>query len=187
MILTGLAIFAGLSLNLVLQFGLGAGQAGTAVKIPLYQIAVLFVTVILLWVIYTYVFSFLSWELMVFFLFFPFSVLVCLGLEKAEILLFPDKKKVRLFSAMTAYGGLIPASLIITVNMAVTFFDALILSFFFAIGSLLAIVIMKDIYRRSIMEKVPENLRGTPIAFISMGLLAMIFSAAAWICFRVIQ
>jgi len=186
MILAGLAIFAGLSLNLVLQFAIGSGPAAKTGTLPVYQIICLFVSVVFLWICYTYIFNFISGEFMVYFLFFPFSALLCLGLDKLETILFPKKKYVRLFKGLTAYDGLVPASLVLTVNMALTFSDALILSFFFASGCLLAVAFMKEIRRRSSLEEIPENLRGMPLAFISMGLLSMIFGSAAWICFRVL-
>ena len=186
MILAGLAVFSGLSLNLVLQFALGSGPAGKTRKVPLYQIACLFLSVILLWIIYARILKFVSWELMAFFLLFPLSALVCYGFEFLEKFLFPDREPVRLFSSITAYEGLVPASLILTINIAVTLSDALILSLFFAAGSLLAVVFMKEIRRRASLEEVPENLRGMPLAFISMGLLSLVFSAAALICYRVL-
>ena len=184
MILCSLGVFAGLSLNLILQFGIGTGIAAKGKTLPVFQMVNLFCTVVLLWIAYTYIFSFVSRELMVYFLFFPFSVLVCLGMENLEKYLFPKKKRVRLFSGTTAYEGLIPASLIITVNTALTFSDALILSFFFALGCFIAIVFMNEIRRRSSLEIIPESFRGMPLAFVSMGLLSMIFGTAAWICYR---
>ena len=187
MILPGLAIFAGLSVNLILQFALGAGQAGKGKVLPIFQIICLFVSVLFLWTIYTYVLHFISWEYMGFMLFFPLSALVCMSLENLEKRLFPKRERVRLFSALTAYEGLVPASLFLAISAALTFVDALILSLFFALGCFLAIFIVRGIYRRSTLEDIPYSLRGIPLALISMGLLSMIFSSAAWICFRVLD
>lgn len=187
MIRLGLAVFAGLSVNLMLQFALGSGKAGKGNTLPLFQIINLFLTVIILWIFYTYIFNLLSREFVWYFLIFPFSALTSMGIERIEKHLFPMKKPVRLFSSLTAYEGLIPASLLLTVNMAVSFLDALILSFFFAFGCMIAIIFMKEIRRRSMLESIPKNLRGLPLAFISMGLLSMVFSAAAWICYRVLE
>jgi electron transport complex protein RnfA len=187
MILPSLAIFAGLSLNLILQFALGAGLTGKGKTIPLSQIFILFIAVFLLWVIFTYILNFLPWEIMGYLLFFPFSALVCLGLEWLETRFLPGKHQSRLFSCLTAYEGLVPASLILCVHLSVTAFDAFFLSFFFALGCLLAIVIIKEINRRSSLESIPKNLRGLPLAFISMGLLSMVFGSAAWICYRILN
>ena len=187
MILCALAIFAGLSSNLILQFALGAGQAGKGRTLPIFQIAVLFISVLFLWIIYTNILNFLSWEFPGLLLFFPLSALVCLGLESLEKWIFPKKERIRLFSALTAYEGLVPASLFLTMTLALNFSEALVLSFFFALGCLLAVFILKEINRRSALEEIPNYLRGIPLTFISMGLLSMIFGFAAWICYKVLD
>ena len=92
-----------------------------------------------------------------------------------------------LFSAFSAYEGLVLASLFLTANLALTFFDALILSFFFAFGCLMALFILREIGRRSALEEIPIYLRGIPLMLISMGLLSMIFGFAAWICYKVLD
>ena len=187
MILFGLAVFAGLSANLILQFALGAGRLGKEMELPLFQIIGLFVSVLFLWIIYTYILNFLPWEFLGFFLLFPLSVLACLGFESLEKRIFPQKERIRLFSALTAYEGLVPASLFLTVILAINFLDALILSFFFAVGCLLGVFIIKEISHRADLEKIPNSLRGVPLTLISMGLLSMIFSSAAWICYKVLE
>ena len=189
MILSGLAIFAGLSVNLVLQFALGVRQAAKGRALPLFQISGLFIIVLFLWIFYSFISIFFSWEFIGLFLLFPLSSLACSGYENLEKRFFPKPKKERprFFNALTAYDGLVPASLFLTVNLALTFWDAFILSFFFALGCLLAVLILGEINRRSSLEEIPEFLRGIPLSLISMGLLSMIFGSAAWICFRVLD
>ena len=187
MIFIGLAIFAGLSLNLMLHFGFTVGQTGRSKEIPLFQISVLFVTVFVLWIIYVYVFKFLPWEFMGYFVLFPVAVLLCLGMEHLEARFYPKLNGAKLYSAMTAYEGLVPASLALCVNLAFTPLDALFLSFFFASGCLLAMYIIREINRRSTLEAVPKNFRGMPLTLISMGLLSMIFASIAWICYRILN
>jgi electron transport complex protein RnfA len=184
MILLGLAVCAGLSLNLILQFALGAGLAGQRKAIPLTQILILFISSFFLWVLYRYVLNFLPWEILGFLLLFPFSALSCMGLEHLEERLFAEKERSRFFSWKTAYEGIVPASTILCVHLSVTAADALFLSFFFAFGCLLAIIIMKEINRRSSLESLPKYFRGIPVALISMGLLSMVFGSIAWICYR---
>ena len=184
MIFGTLAVCAGLSLNLILQFALGSRLLLKKNELPVFQVINLFLSVIILWFLYTFIFRFFSWEFMSYFIFFPASVLVCFGIECLEKHFFPKKKRVRHFSYLTGYDGLIPASLILTANIALTFGDALVLSFFFALGCLFALVFLKEIRRKSLLEIIPGNLRGMPLAYISMGLLAMIFGAAAWILYR---
>jgi electron transport complex protein RnfA len=121
---------------------------------------------------------------MSFLLLFPFSALVCMGLEYFETRFLAENKFGRIFSWQTAYEGLVPASIILCVHLSVTAADALFLSFFFAFGCLLAILIMKEINRRSSLESLPKYFRGAPVALISMGLLSMVFGSIAWICYR---
>jgi len=182
----GLAVFAGLSLNLIIRFGLGAGIAGKKNVLPLLQIANIFVSVVFLWIIFTYVLNFFSWEFTVFFLMFPSSVIVCMGIEFLIQRLVPKKMRSRLFTSLTAYDGLITASLIITWMTALTLLDAVLISFFFAAGCLFAVIFMNETRRKSFLERIPENFRGIPMAFISLGLLSMVMATAAWICGRII-
>ena len=187
MIILGFSIFAGLSVNLILQLALGSNLAGKGEKLPLLQITYLFITVVLLWLIYNLMINILPWEFLIYFLFFPVCSLSAMGFEYLDERLFPNQTKIRLFSSQTAYEGLIPASLILTVKLASGFFDAFMLSLFFALGSLLVLVFMKEIKRRAGFEDVPSSFRGKPLVFISLGLLAMVFGAAAIIIYRVIE
>jgi len=201
--LATLAVFSGLSLNLLLSFALGAaGVAGKAIPegqtkppLPLLQLGLLFVSVLVLWLFFSY-FIPPSWKgFSVYFLFFPFSAMVCVGLEfsgervlarmfgKTES---PFRAK-KIFSAFTAYDGLIPASLLLTFALAGTFAGAVVLSLFFAVGNLTAMLILNEIRRRSTLERVPRCLRGGPLILISMGLLALLSAYAAGISFRILE
>ena len=194
--LAALAIFAGLSLNIFLSFALGvAGIAGdrlpdgeTNRKLPLFQFAVLFITVLFLWVFFTYLLPPRLLGFFEFFLFFPLSALICMGLECLGGRILPKPGGIRkVFSAFTAYDGLVPASLIITILTAVTFLEALIAALFFVLGNLFSVLILNEIRRRSTLEWVPRNLRGSPLIFISMGLLSLIAASAAGICFKILE
>jgi electron transport complex protein RnfA len=187
-----LAVFSGLSFNLILHFALGA--AGTAADhsrnqgiLPsVLQIGILFLSVFFLWTVF-YILPPFPGGFLEYFLFFPLSALMCLGLETGIFRLFPKAARGdRLFSAFTAYDGLASLALFITYNLALGFADALALSFFFALGNLAAILILEEIRRRSALEWMPRRLRGSPLILISMGLLSLIFGAAAGICFRIL-
>jgi len=198
--LAALAIFSGLSLNLLLSFALGAaGIAGdrlpkgqSARALPVCQLGFLFIAVLFLWVVFTYVFP-PHWRgFSEYFLFFPLSALICLGLElfREQVLQrFIPKlgaaKKV--FSALTAYDGLVPASLIITITVAGSFLSAFIITLFFALGNLLAMLILNEIRRKSTLEWAPRFLRGSPLILISMGLLSLIFASAAGLFFKLLE
>ena len=83
------------------------------------------------------------------------------------------------FSPGSSYNGLAAAALFLTLRFAVSFTDALLLSFAFSAGGLLAFLIVKEIQKRSFLETIPYQLRGAPILLVSMGLLSVVFSAAS--------
>jgi electron transport complex protein RnfA len=190
MILAALAVFSGLSLNLIFQLALGIrgiSEASKQKRIPLFQCGSLFVSVLFLWLICQYILRSLSGGFLEYFLFFPLASLVCMGIEALWNRIYPQIEKVRVFSSLTAYDGLALASLMLTFNLAMNFTEAALLSFSFSLGCLLAMFILGEIRRRSLMEWVPHSLRGSPLAIISMGLLSMISASGAWICFRILE
>ncbi|MDR1863194.1 MAG: hypothetical protein LBQ67_04650 [Treponema sp.] len=194
MILAFLAVFSGLSLNLLLHFAIGAaGAAGDRpgrgkVLLPAIQMGILFLSVLFLWALFNYLLPSLLGASLEYFLFFPLSALACLGLEKGVFRLFPKAAgRDKPFSASTAYDGLASLALFITYKLALGFAEALVLSFFFALGNLAALLILEEIRRRSLLEWTPRSLRGSPLILISMGLLSLIFSVAAGICFTVLS
>jgi len=195
--LAAMAVFSGLSLNLLLQFALGtAGVAGdtnpkaeSKRQVPLFQFGVMFLSVLFLWVFFVFMIpSYWRGGFSQIFLFFPFSALFCIGFEQLRLRLtwkFGKPKKV--FSSLTAYEGLVPVSLLLTVKLAGSFMAALVLSLFFVIGNIVAILILNEIRRRSTLEWVPQFLRGSPLILISMGLLSLISAAVAGICFTMLD
>ena len=197
--LAAMAVFSGLSLNLIFSFALGvAGAAGktlpkgeTKRALPLFQVGVMFVSVLFLWLFFSFVIPPYWRGFAMYFLFFPFSAMVCMGLEFSSEKAFPKAaaslRARKVFSAFTAYDGIVPASLIITFTLAGTFPGALVLSLFFALGNLTAMLILNEIRRRSTLERVPHFLRGSPLMLISMGLLALVSASVAGICFRILE
>ena len=217
--LAALAVFSGLSLNLLLSFALGTvGVAGDAIpkgenkeRIPLFQLGVLFISVLILWLFFTYMIPSFWRGFSEYFLFFPLSSLMCMGFEFLGEQLFPrlfqkfgseatSKSRTdassrtedslhikKVFPAFTAYDGLVPASLLITFSLAGNFSGAVVLALFFVLGNLFAMLILNEIRRRSTLEWVPRFLRGSPLVFISMGLLSLISASAAGICFKILD
>jgi len=202
--MANMAVFSGLSLNLLLQFGLGtAGVASdtghrteAARGIPFTQFFILFISVIFLWMFFNYLLPASLRSFPEYFLFFPFSALVCMGFEFLGERVFPKllpqifsrfKGIRKTFNAFTAYEGLVPASLMIAFAVAGNFAGAFILALFFAIGNILATVILNEIRRRSALESVPRYLRGSPLILISMGLLSLVSASVAGICFRILE
>ena len=198
--LAALAIFSGLSLNLLLQFALGTSSVAadsfhkkkTGGEIPLAQFGFLFISALFLWVFFNKIVPAYWKGFSEFFLFFPLSALACIGLEllteRVLPLIFKGKKKIiKIFSSFTAYDGLVPASLIITSFVAENFAAAFVLSLFFALGNLTAMLILNEIRRKSTLEWMPRHLRGSPLILISMGLLSLISVSVAGIFFKILE
>ena len=188
--LAALAIFSGLSLNLILSFALGVtgitGESGARREIPVLQFGIMFVSIIFLWIIITVLFP-PHWKgFAEFFLFFPFSAMACMGLERIARRILPEYQN-KVFNSFTGYDGLVPVSLLITLNLAADFMQALVLALFFVFGNMIAILVLNEIRRKSTLEKVPAFLRGSPLVLISMGLLSLITGTTAVICFRILE
>ena len=204
-----LAIFSGLSLNLLLTFALGTARtanrnysndrrAMSDQGIPLFQFGILFTSVLLLWTIFYYLFPFFLGGFFEYFLLFPFSALACMGLESiSEIIILkrtagikeatPSEVFKKTYSAITAYEGLVPLSLFITLHLAWNFIGAFVLALFFALGNIIAILILNEIRRKAGLEKVPRILRGNPLVFITMGLLSFAFMSLAGVCYKIME
>jgi len=198
--IAGLAVFSGLSLNLLLQFALGTAGAAADTgykknakrELPLIQFCILFISMISLWIFFKYFLSAFWRGFSEFFLFFPLSALVCMGLERLIERILPQifskfKGMRKSYSAITAYDGLVPAALIITFIAAETFTDVLAIALFFVLGNLTAMLTLNEIARKSSLERVPKFLRGTPLILVSMGLLSLISTFAAGIFFKLLE
>jgi len=198
--LVGLAVFSGLSLNLLLQFALGtAGAAGdgnykteTKRGLPFVQLFILFLSSLFLWVFFTHLMPKYWRGFSEFFLFFPLSALLCTGFEllwkKFLAKSLPSNMEMtKTFSAFTGYEGLVPVSLLITFLVANNFISAFVLTLFFALGNMTAMLILSEIRRRLTLERVPQHLRGSPLLLISMGLLSLISVSVAGIFFRILE
>jgi len=194
-----LAVFSGLSMNLILQFGLSlkgiAFDASIGREKLLACTGLLFVTVTLLWLIFSFAHSVFFWGLFEYVILFPVSSLVFTALEylvdrfilkinigrKGE---FPLSDT--LSGGPLASGALSGAALFITLNVAGNFGEAVVLSLCFSGSTALVYVVVGEIRRRSGMEAVPLSLRGGPLALIAMGLLSLIFTSGALMLFGVL-
>ena len=202
--LANMAVFSGLSLNLLLQFGLGTAGAASDTghkteakrEIPFTQFFILFVSVFFLWMFFNYLLPASFRGFPEYFLFFPLSALVCMGCEFLGERVFPKllpqafmhfKGSIKTFNAFTAYEGLVPASLMIAFAVVGNLAGAFVLALFFAIGNMLATIILNEIRRKAALESVPRYLRGSPLILISMGLLSLISASVAGICFKILE
>ena len=180
-----LFFFSSLSVNLILQCGLGmAGITKADVnKLPFIKIGIGFVTVLFLWSFFTYILSPLGLGFFGYLLFFPATALVY---SLLEYLLFsvilkntPEREDTILFN-----DGLLGAALFICYNVSGSFGEAAVMVLGFSAGTLLTLLIVGEINRRSKMEAVPRFLSGSPLILISMGLLSLVFGSIAFILFR---
>jgi electron transport complex protein RnfA len=223
-VLAALAVFSGLSLNLLLQFGLGIREViAVTGQDPLFPdhkrewggIAspgwiVLFVTALVLWLLFTYVLIPPAFGFLESFLFLPAAQAVSVVLNMVFAYFFPGGKitlnpgvrpsrppfTLRCFLESGRFGealfsgsscsGLALASLFLTLRLALNLAEALALTAGFSLGVLLSAVILREINRRSFLEGVPELFRGAPLTLISMGLLSLIFSSVSAIFLRVL-
>ncbi|MFP3042717.1 hypothetical protein LQZ19_12945 [Treponema primitia] len=220
--LGALAVLSGLTLNLLLQFGLGVCRiieseaAAPPVlesekewgkfSVPFWTIH--FISVLILWLFFTYVLSPPAFGFLESFLLFPAAVLISMILKLVFVYLFPDGKFTQDKSGRTkrgpfspwelaestglnrgelplsSYNGLVLASLFLTLRLAVSLVEALVLSLGFSLGCLASTLILREISKRSSLEAVPGTFRGSPLMLISMGLLSLIFSSVSAIFLR---
>jgi electron transport complex protein RnfA len=180
--LAALAVFSSLSMNLLLRCGLGmkdaAGEGDRPV--PFVQIGLLAVSVLILWLFFSYI---VPLGFFTYLLLFPGSALVHAGLEQLlfRVILKQEAAKPQ---SPGFRDGLAAGALFLTLHLASGFLEAMVLSLGFALGTLLSLLILAEIRRRSRMEAVPRFLRGSPLTLVSMGLLSLIFSSAAVILYR---
>jgi Na+-translocating ferredoxin:NAD+ oxidoreductase RnfA subunit len=191
-----LAVFAGLSMNLILQFGLalkGIAFDDTIGREKLLTGAgILFVAMILLWLIFTFFRSVLFLGFLEYVLLFPVGSLVFLCLEyvtnrfilrnKPAMPLFGNSLSGGSFSG----GALTGAALFVMLNVAGSILDAIALALGFSGSIALVFVIVAEIRRRSGMEAIPHFLRGGPLALITMGLLSLVCVSGALMLFGVL-
>ena len=180
-------IFSGLSMNLMLQCGLGirgaASSGNNSVGNTLEKLVIIFVSIVLLWVFFAKIISAFSSEPVIYVLIFPFGSIVYEGFEYLAYH-FLLKKEVERDCYISFCNGITVAALFICLNIANSFFEAAALSFGFVSGIFLSFMIIREIRRRSVLESVPRFLRGSPLILISMGLLSLVFTTSALMLFR---
>jgi Na+-translocating ferredoxin:NAD+ oxidoreductase RnfA subunit len=182
------AILAALSLNLVLHTGLGLKEVfqdvHSSFSVSLLRWVSLFAVVFLLWLLWTFVFSPLSLGFFDVIFIFPLCALALYAIDKYiqkyESLTHFHKNE----NAISLSIPLCVFSLFMTLRLASTVAEAALLSLFFSVGCILASLILSSILLRMRSEPVSQKITGAPLAFISNGLLALIFSAAATILLK---
>ena len=199
-----LAVFSGLSMNMILQFGFGLKGIAFDKTIDKEEIlaesGIFFVAVMLLWLVFSFIRSVLFLGFMEYVFLFPlsflgFSVLDYLMRRTIIKRFIPQKtagqNEITFLSGVLEAGkplggATAGAALFFTLNVASGLIEAAILAMGFTFGIALAIVTVGEIRRRAEMETVPQWLRGSPLALVAMGLLALIFSSGALMFFEVL-
>jgi electron transport complex protein RnfA len=180
--LTALAVFSGLSLNLLIHLGIGIRdfnqEPNRPFRFTLFQWFALFASIMVLWCLFTYIFTPLSLGFFEYFLFFPLIATLGKFWKFLFVRLFPrEDSEERLFSIFSVHNGLVTSALLITIRLAGSLSGALALALGFSLGFLAAVFILRAILDRFSGEIIPSPLRGVPLLLISLGLLALIFSS----------
>jgi electron transport complex protein RnfA len=194
--LAALGVFAALACNLILQFGLGLRALVGEKKdnkidrafcvVRLLEGGVIFLSVLILWLVFTYLLGPLGLGLFRLVLIFPLSVPVCTGLEVLFKRFLPGEWEQPVFRAVSAYDGLIPAALFLALYTAASIPEAATLAFFFSLGILFPAFVLEEIRRRAAFEAVPRFLRGSPLTLLALGIMSLVFTAVAALFFKVL-
>ena len=204
-----LAVFSGLSMNVILQFGFGLKGIAFDKTISKNDLlagsGVFFCTVMFLWLIFSFARSVLFLGFLEYVFLFPLSFLVFSVLDYLMHHIIMRRVITRRFMATetaeqnetTFFSGVLAAgaplggatagaALFLTLHVASGLIEAAVLAVGFTLGIALALVVVGEIRRRAGMEAVPHWLRGGPLALIAMGLLALVFSSGAILFFQVL-
>ena len=185
-----LAVFAGLSMNLVLQLGVGVREIALGADAPerpaegplAARLLAFLAPVLLLWLAFSLARSLVPLGFAEYLLVFPvsFAASSALGRLLARVSAGGDGAR----GGSLAGGASVGAALFVALAVAGGFAEALALSVGFALGSLLAGAIAAEIRKRAETEAVPRWLRGAPLALVSLGLLSLVFYSVAAVFFE---
>jgi electron transport complex protein RnfA len=187
-----LAVFSGLSLNLLIHLGMGIRDFNREpyrlFRFVFFQWLSLFVSIMALWCLFAYVLTPLSLGFFEYFLFFPLAATLGSFWKFLFTRLFSrEDSEERVFSMSSAHNGMVISALLITIRLAGSFSGALALALGFSLGFLAAVFILRAILDRFSGETVPSFLCGTPLLLVSLGLLALIFSSLSTIILRLLR
>ena len=204
-----LIVFSVFNMNLMLQCALGLNGAVSPKNhdkiLALIKLSIIFVSVILLWFLFSRIIFFtVSW-IFIYVLLFPVSYIVYDGLEFLLFRYIIKKENDEYFFGKSSTGksfidecstdecfisfpgGITAAAVFICLNIANGILEVLILSFGFSAGILLVSLIIIEIRKRAALEEVPRFLRGKPLVLISMGMLCLVFSVGSLLLLRMIN
>jgi electron transport complex protein RnfA len=192
--LAALGVFAALACNLILDFGLGIRVLAQKEEgyrkgrflcaVYLLEGGLIFLSVLVLWLVFTYVLGPLRLGLFRFILIFPLSAPFCTALDALFKRFLPPKWGWSpVFGTLSACEGLVPVALLLTLYTATGFLDAVALAFCFVLGILFPALVLEEIRRRAAFEAIPRYLRGSPLALITLGIVSLVSAAVAVLFF----
>lgn len=185
-----LMILSAFSMNLMLQCGLGINAGINAesktpgMKLTFAKLGLIFISTIVLWVVFSGFISRVSPGIHVYILLFPVSFLVYEGLEFLTLHYFLKTEKEK--QSIGFPGGITAVSLFVCMIISNNLTETIILSFGFAAGVFLVFLVLSEIQKRAALEAVPRFIQGKPLVLISMGLLSLVFTSVSMLIFRMI-
>jgi electron transport complex protein RnfA len=213
-----LAVFSGLSMNLILQLGIGLQRiamgddsrhcTGTSKEVFFVWPVIYFISIMILWLFFSVLRSVLFLGFFEYILVFPVSFLFFTGIGRLFRCLAKRRNEEPVFnncfirrclfidsliadadesSPNSAFsdgdapvnGAMAGAALFIILGLSGGFAQTAALCFGFSAGAALAVLIMVEIRRRSVLEAVPRSLRGVPLVLVTLGLLSLVFTSIA--------
>jgi electron transport complex protein RnfA len=178
-------VVSGLFLNLPIQFGLGIKEIWhdgrhENIGVAFCECLVLFLSIIIQWLLFTYILSPLNLGFFKYFALFPFSSAISSGFELLCGLVIPKhpEKTYRIFS-FSAVSGLATVAVLLMLFLGGSFREALLLGIGFSAGAYFSIILLRSMRIRVSTEKVSALFKGMPLLLVSMGLLSLVFVSAA--------
>jgi Na+-translocating ferredoxin:NAD+ oxidoreductase RnfA subunit len=179
-----LAVFSGLSMNLILQLGLGlrtiVSDTKRTLRSEVAQWFFLFIDVIVVWALYAWLLAPFGLSFTMIFLLFPLNAVLLYAAGRIIRRFFRRRKNVRgLFDPLVIYSALATAASYFTLNAADGLTDAVILALGFTLGAIITITLLRPVGKRLQIEKTPTAFAGIPLMLLSVGLFSFITSELA--------
>jgi electron transport complex protein RnfA len=193
--LAALGVFAALACNLVLGFGLGIRALALREEgcrkdrfsylIYFLEGGLIFLSVLILWPVFTYILGPLGLGFFRLILIFPLSAPFCAALDALfKRFLPPEWGWSPIFGTVSACEGLVPVALLLTLYTATSFPEAAVLAGCFVLGILFPALVLEEIRRRAVFEAIPRYLRGSPLALITLGIVSLVSASVAALFFN---
>jgi electron transport complex protein RnfA len=184
-----LFIISAFTMNLTLQCALGikgtAESKNSGNLINLIKSGIIFLSIIILWLIFSKVIVSISSSIFIYILIFPVSFIIYEGFEfLVYTFLYKNRNEEESFIGFP--GGITAAAVFICMNIADSFTQTLVLSLGFTGGIFLVSAVTREIRKRAALEKVPYFMRGKPLVMVTLGMMSLIFTVGSLLILRII-